>query len=373
MHRASVYISALLPFLPVTVSHDCGQPEIDARDITGCTTVLHMKNLGHQGAVWLGDALHHNPHLEYLDLHHTFVGNDDAIAIANGLHNNTFLKRLAMHNNRITDEGASAIGAALAHNHALEFMSLSSNGIGDAGAIAIAAGLRDNRALRRLDLYFNLIGDDGAVAFANALESNKHLRTLHLDTNSVGDRGGLALCHALAPPPPPPRGLSAVLASTRDYAPPPKVFAELTLMYNHLTNDAAEACMDAAVRCTSLHKLELSHNHAVDGESKERLIGQHKQMMAERLKLATWIVDHELLGADHWHSHDGPPLASAYAPVVAALRLHTSDGLLALRHEDADTLAVRAELQSIQNATQRMRLVQAVLKSVPGATNHEEL
>ena len=46
---------------------DCGQSEIDARDITGCVTVLHMKFLGHRNAIWLGDALHHNADLETLE------------------------------------------------------------------------------------------------------------------------------------------------------------------------------------------------------------------------------------------------------------------------------------------------------------------
>ena len=91
-------------------ARECGQAEITAKDITGCSSIEHMKNLGHRGAVWLGDQLHHNPHLEFLDLHHTHVSDDDAISIAAGLHNNTFLKRVAMHNNRITDVGAAAFG-----------------------------------------------------------------------------------------------------------------------------------------------------------------------------------------------------------------------------------------------------------------------
>ena len=82
---------ALAVLLVVTVcsvlGRDCGQAEIDARDITGCVTVLHMKFLGHQGAIWLGDALHHGPDLEILDLHHTRIGDDDAFALAAGLHN----------------------------------------------------------------------------------------------------------------------------------------------------------------------------------------------------------------------------------------------------------------------------------------------
>ena len=75
-------------------SRDCGQAEVDARDISGCITVLHMSYLGHTGAVWLGDALHHNVNLETLDLHHTKIGDDDAYSLAAGLQNNTHLKRL---------------------------------------------------------------------------------------------------------------------------------------------------------------------------------------------------------------------------------------------------------------------------------------
>ena len=74
----------LLHFVAFSVARECGQPEIDAQNITGCTSVLHMKYLGHQGAIWLGDALHHNPDLETLDLHHTRIGDDDALALAAG-------------------------------------------------------------------------------------------------------------------------------------------------------------------------------------------------------------------------------------------------------------------------------------------------
>jgi len=81
-------------FVSGVVGRDCGQAEIDARDITGCITVMHMSYLGHTGAIWLGDALHHNVDLEQLDLHHTKIGDDDAFALAAGLHNNTHLKRL---------------------------------------------------------------------------------------------------------------------------------------------------------------------------------------------------------------------------------------------------------------------------------------
>ena len=78
----------------LSTCRECGQAEIDARDITGCVTVLHMKYLGHKNAEWLGDALHHNPDLQELDLHHTRIGDDDAVSLAAGLHNNTHLKRL---------------------------------------------------------------------------------------------------------------------------------------------------------------------------------------------------------------------------------------------------------------------------------------
>ena len=341
---------------------ECGQAEIDARDITGCSTVLHMKNLGHRGALWLGDSLHHNPNLEFLDLHHTFIADDDAEALADGLHNNTHLKRLAMHNNRITDKGAAALGRALAHNNALEFLSLSSNGVGDAGAAGLAEGLKANHALRRLDLYFNLVGDKGAVAFAEALEVNTALRTLHLDTNSVGELGGLSLCEAIGG-----RG-GGWLAS----APPPKVFAELTFLYNHLSNLAAEACIDAAAANPYLHKLELGHNHALRGPTKERVKSEHDPRMKERMQMATWIVDNELI-VDHWHSPEGPPLATPYAAAVIALKLHTKEGLLALKHDNAAALAARAELQSIRDEAKREKLVAAILKGVAALSAHDEL
>ena len=80
--------------LPLCAARDCGQAEMDARDITGCINLLHIRRLGHQGAIWLGDALHHNVDLRNLDLHHTEIGDDDALSLANGLRNNTHLKKL---------------------------------------------------------------------------------------------------------------------------------------------------------------------------------------------------------------------------------------------------------------------------------------
>ena len=349
---------SLFLLFSVCTARECGQAEIDAQDITGCSVVLHMKHLGHKNAIWLGDALHHNPHLEFLDLHHTNIGDDDAISLANGLHNNTFLKRLAMHNNRITDVGAAAIGEALAHNDALEFLTLSSNGVSDEGAAGLANGLRANSVLRRLDLYFNLVGDKGARALAGALEVNTALRKLHLDTNSVGDAGAMALCRAVA-------GRSGAMQST---------FDELTLMYNHLTNTAAGVCMDVAKASPHMHKLVLSHNHAVSGAAKERLRDEHTPLMDERLRIAQWIVEEAaLLGDGGWHADSGPPLATAYAPTVAALQLHTRDGLLALRHDDATALAARPALQQVADSVQRDKLVQAILTAVQRTTSRDEL
>lgn len=351
-------------------ARECGQAEIDARDITDCSTVLHMKHLGHQGAVWLGDALHHNPHLEFLDLHHTNIGDDDAISLANGLHNNTFLKRLAMHNNRITDVGATAIGAALAHNNALEFLTLSSNGVGDKGAMALADGLRANSAVRRLDLYFNLVGDVGATALARALEVNTALRTLHLDTNSVGEEGGLALARALAGG----DRRSSGWFGAAEPTPEAKVFGELTLLYNHLTNPAAEALMDAAKSNGHVHRLAIGHNSGVDGDTGRRLRDEHVPRMDERLAVATWIASPEAgLLPDGWHDPAGPPLATPYAAAVAALRLHTRDGLLALRHDDDDALRARPSVSAIADGERRERLVRAIRDAVTRVTSHDEL
>ena len=41
-------------------ARECGQKELDAHDIAGCTSLRHMDHLGHGEAVWLGDALAHN-------------------------------------------------------------------------------------------------------------------------------------------------------------------------------------------------------------------------------------------------------------------------------------------------------------------------
>ena len=82
------------PMFDPSVGKQCGKEELDKKDITGCTSLLHLKHLGHREAVWLGDALHHNPDLEFLDLHHTRIGTDDAVSLAAGLENNTKLKRL---------------------------------------------------------------------------------------------------------------------------------------------------------------------------------------------------------------------------------------------------------------------------------------
>ena len=376
-------LSTLL--LPTATARECGQKEVDAQDITGCSSILHMKFLHHKGAIWLGDALHHNPHLEFLDLHHTNIGDDDAESLANGLHNNTFLKRLAMHNNQITDVGATHIANALKENDALEFLSLSSNGVGDVGAKALAEGLHHNKALRRLDLYFNLIGDEGAVALAHALGINRGLYVLHLDTNSVGEVGALALAHAIAGGAAAERhkGWGGVWKG-EPKAPP--MFGELTLMYNHLSNKAADACMDAARDNHNVHTMNLAHNHHVTGKTAERLKNQHEPRMEERLAIASFLVAHELIkdtkrpawhawhSADAewysaWHSADGPPLASPYAPVVTAMKLHTKEGLMALRDDDAEALAARPEIQGfLVYPEERKKLVDVILKAVAMAT-----
>lgn len=356
------------PMFDPSVGKQCGKEELDKKDITGCTSLLHLKHLGHREAVWLGDALHHNPDLEFLDLHHTRIGTDDAVSLAAGLENNTKLKRLAMHNNYAYDAGAVAFGRALLTNDALEFLSLSTNGIGDEGAIALAEGLKGNKALRRLDLYFNQISDKGSKAFAEALAVNRGLNTLHLDTNAIGEEGGLAFARAIA-------GEPATLLS----AEVPKAFiGELTIMFNQLTNKAADAIMDAAMDNYHLHNVALDSNHQMHGDAKERWKEQHRPTFAERHKIATWLVETKLVGSSHdffdgmHHNDDGPPLASPYAPVVEKMKLHTADGLEALRHEDEATLRARAEMAGLAEA-ERDALVKVILGQVAKATSHDEL
>ena len=92
--RATITVTVLVAAARSCRGRPCGVEEINARDITGCTSVEHVKFLGHTNAVWLGDQLHHNPDLEFLDLHHTKLGEQDAISLAAGLENNTKLKRL---------------------------------------------------------------------------------------------------------------------------------------------------------------------------------------------------------------------------------------------------------------------------------------
>ena len=352
----------LLHFVAFSVARECGQPEIDAQNITGCTSVLHMKYLGHQGAIWLGDALHHNPDLETLDLHHTRIGDDDALALAAGLHNNTHLKRLQMHNNNILDRGAAALGKALLENDRLEFLSLSSNGVGDEGAKGLAEGLRGNARLKRLDLYFNVVGNAGAIALANALRLNTGLRTLHLDTNRIEDEGGLALASAI-------RGERASLFSRKPAA-PPAMIGELGLAYNQLSNIAVDALLNAAKANPAIHRLAVDHNHQMDGATKDAWKTDHVPAMEARKQIAQWIIDAGLHVG--FHAGDSPPLASAVAPAVLELKAHTSEGILALRHYTANDLAKLPAIASL-DAADRDPLIAALLKKVAALVAHDEL
>jgi len=361
LRRSPLRMFVMNALVASVAARDCGQAEVDARDITGCITVLHMNYLGHKGAVWLGDALHHNVDLEILDLHHTKIGDDDALALAAGLHNNTHLKRLQMHNNKIFDTGAAALGRALLENDSLEFLSLSSNGVGDEGAKGLAEGLRGNRALRRLDLYFNKVGDEGAIALADALRVNRGLRMLHLDTNAVGDPGGLAFAAAL-------RGTKAGLMTS---AVAPSALGELTLNYNQLTNEATDALMDAAQNHEGLHTLALDHNHMVHGATKEKLKNTHAAIMATRLALATWLVDAGLIEGG-WNSAEGTPLTSDYAPSVLRLKAHRREGLLALRDMRKAQLTAHAALAHL-SPERRAALAAALIAQVNKLTAHDEL
>ena len=46
----------LLLFARWTTARECGQAELDARDITGCVSFRHMKYINHGNAVWLGEV-----------------------------------------------------------------------------------------------------------------------------------------------------------------------------------------------------------------------------------------------------------------------------------------------------------------------------
>jgi hypothetical protein len=273
-----------------------------------------------------------------------------------------------MHNNNIYDAGAAALGRALATNDALEYLGLSSNVVGNEGAKGLAEGLKENKALRRLDMYFNVIKDEGAVALADALSINRGLRMLHVDTNMIGDVGGLALAHAISGVETIKSHWGATHEKAREH---PSMLGELTIMYNQLTNKGADAMLAAAATNRYLHKLAIDQNHMVHGETREAVENSHNPLMQSRHAIAKWIVDHELVEKG-WHNNDGPPLSSAYAPVVGALMAHTKDGILELRHENAASLAQRPELESL-SASEKEALIKQLLDAVAKATAHDEL
>ena len=265
-----------------------------------------------------------------------------------------------MHNNFLYDKGAVALGNALLTNDALQFLSLSSNGVGDEGAIALAEGLKGNRALRRLDLYHNFVGDKGAIAFAEAIRVNRALNSLHLDTNSIGPGGAFGLAKAIAGEP----------ASLWKAAVEPCFLGELTLMYNQINNEAADAVMAAAASHPHLHNLALDANHQIHSDTRERWEQTHVPTYKDRHALATWLVDTGLFSDLH-HDDDGPPLASPYANVVAGLRAHTRKGRRDMRTEDSDSLADRPELHPL-NETQRATLAGVILQQIAKDIEFEE-
>jgi len=360
----------------------CGRDEVEKRQIHGCTSLKHTGFIGHRNAIWLGHALHHNVHLRTLDLHNTRFGDDDAIAIADGLRNNTHLKRLHMYNNRIHDPGIIALGHALLENDCLEFLSLGSNGCTDKGARALADGLKGNRALRRLDLYFQLIADEGAIALAEALKVNRGLRMLHLDNNRIEEAGGVALAEAVHGSP------AGVFGSGWQ----PSSLGELGLMYNPMGDKALEALIEAAKANPTMHKLGLDHIQGVpkDSPADQKLKQDHIPRMHHRHKLARWLVHSELIdsegfsdehldreladpkrGHGGWHSADGPPLASDLAPAAEALKAHTHEGLLALRHTAEAELKAHPALSKL-TPQKRDALVKAVLAAVQHAISKDE-
>merc|ERR1719409_303903 len=120
LSRRRLLVSLLLA--ASAIARECGQEELKAQHIGGCTSFEHLKYVGHRNAIWLAEALHNNTDLRTLDLHHTKIGDDDAAALAEGLRNNVHLVRLAMH---IYDKGSAALGEALAENHVLTHLQLS--------------------------------------------------------------------------------------------------------------------------------------------------------------------------------------------------------------------------------------------------------
>lgn len=335
------------------IARECGQEELKAQHIGGCTSFEHLKYVGHRNAIWLAEALHNNTDLRTLDLHHTKIGDDDAAALAEGLRNNVHLVRLAMHNNHIYDKGSAALGEALAENHVLTHLQLSSNAVGDVGAKGLANGLRANYGLRRLDLYFNLVGEEGASAIADALHENRQLRILHLDTNHVGDAAAK-------------RFASALDANEK--------LAELTLTYNQMNNEGIHALVDAAWRHRAMHALKIHHNHKVSGDAAEAA-AKLKVEMEERQTLAKWLVEEGL--AEDAESEGGPPLLSPFAAPARALQLHTRE----FRNGGAPLQALRDSLRELPShaalrsltAEQRDTLVALVRREVAKHTEKEEL
>jgi len=356
----------LLLLLPLALARHCGQKELDAHSIDGCTSFEHLKLLGSGNAVWLGDALHHHNDLELLDLHHTKVYDPDALALAAGLKNNTVLRRLAMHNNRITDVGCKAIAEALMENSALTFLSLSSNGIGDEGAAALGEMLKHNHALRRLDLYFNLINDEGGVAIAEGLKHNHALRVLHLDSNRIGDATAKALAEAIKVN----QGL-----------------AELTIMFNNVKNDGALAMVEAVSGSTSMHTLEMGHNRHVIGEATEALAALREDHLVGRKELAEWLMEegltdmegkkeqdpkHPTTAAEEF-GHHGPALHSPFAAAVKELRPHTPEGLLKLSALLKEDEAALHSHDATAHLTEEQRHTFAKIVHKKVAQMHDEL
>ena len=224
-------------------------------------------------------------------------------------------------------------------------------------------------------------GDEGAKAIAEALKVNRGLRLLHLDTNRIEDAGGLALAEAV-------QGTRAGVLSSGH---PPSALGELSLAYNPMGNPAADALMLAAEANPTIHEVNLHNMQGVKGTSAAKLKGEHLHRMHERHRLAHYLVVNKLITSegfseeathgevsDHrrghggWHSHDGPPLSSPYAAAVRALRAHTKEGLLALRHlTDAD-LRAHAALAPLK-ADERDALVPVMLSTIKDAAQKDEV
>lgn len=257
------------PDLYLDITENDTDIKILALEVQGITDIFKFdEDITDKDVKKLAVGMHHNNHLQVIDLSSNNITDIGATELASGIKHCKSLTSLHLCSNKIGNAGSKALAIGLMHCKNLTELSFSRNHIGIDGAKGLGEGLKYITRITKLDLGDNIIGDEGAIGLAEGLKYCYNLNSLNLGHNMIGDKGIEAL--------------SKVLCST---------ISNFDLFHNHISAHGAAFLSLYIKKCQALFELDLGINEIGDDGALVLSEG-----LKECLSLRIFNLDHNQIG-----------------------------------------------------------------------------